>query len=85
MQKRTFCERGINNFRTPDMLQDGLQNDGFSEVGCEPKPVRFFRIRSWRSHGSTRCLALSESAQVFFGHILHSRAGLGFSFSRVRT
>src|SRR5258708_39976143 len=47
------------------------------ELGCEPKPVRFFRIRSWKSHDS----ALSESAQVFIAYILHSRAGLVFPSS----
>src|SRR5437867_13397017 len=59
------------------MLQDGLQNDGLGGLGCEPKPVRFFRIRNWKSHDS----ALSESAQVFIAYILHSRAGLVFPSS----
>src|SRR5437773_9199309 len=67
----------ITNFITPDMLQDGLQNDGLGGLGCEPKPVRFFRIRNWKSHDS----ALSESAQVFIAYILHSRAGLVFPSS----
>jgi hypothetical protein len=61
---------GRTKFRTPDMLQDGLQNDGFSEVGCEPKPVRFFRIHSRKSRGSECYLALVENAQVFIRHIL---------------
>src|SRR2546430_16064789 len=56
----------LRKFRTPDMLQDGLQNDGLGELGCEPKPVRFFRIRNWKSHDS----ALSESVQVFIAYIL---------------
>ena len=69
--------KGTSKFRTPDMLQDGLQNDGFGELGCEPKPVRFFRIRNWKSHDS----ASSESAQVFIAYILHSCAGLVFPSS----